>query len=152
MVSVKLAMVLRVDRALHRRRHPHPTNTRRGEHVGTPISPYINRSCTPLMVHPLTRATVDYFTVVSVKLSMGFAGDSCPTSWAVPSPADTLWSERCILRSRDFLVYFCYQCYHFFVHPPTDGCGKIKLNPFTTGNPFWGQNYLDIVWGGVRGL
>ena len=28
----------------------------------------------------------------------------------------------------------------------------MSINPFTTENPFWGQNYLDIVGGGVRGL
>ena len=30
--------------------------------------------------------------------------------------------------------------------------GVALLNPFATGNPFWGQHYLDLVWGGVRGL
>ena len=25
------------------------------------------------------------------------------------------------------------------------------VNPLTTGNPFFGTNYLDLVWGGVRG-
>ena len=24
------------------------------------------------------------------------------------------------------------------------------LNPFTTETRFWGQNYLDLVWGGVN--
>ena len=25
------------------------------------------------------------------------------------------------------------------------------INAFTTGNPFWGQSYLDLVQGGVAG-
>ena len=26
------------------------------------------------------------------------------------------------------------------------------LNAFTTGNPFWGQIYAKLVWGGIWGL
>ena len=32
------------------------------------------------------------------------------------------------------------------------GCGIERVNPFTTGNPFWGTNNLVLVWGGVLGF
>ena len=36
-------------------------------------------------------------------------------------------------------------------HPEGEAC-TCTISAFTTGNPFWGQNYLKLVQGGVWGL
>ena len=39
-----------------------------------------------------------------------------------------------------------------FVAKSAFGWGVRLLNAFTTGNPFWGQIYLKLVWGEILGL